>query len=168
MNFITSIEAEQWVEKTLDMKLTPEALRSRFKTSISYSLPSDTGRKTYLANCISRLVTPQPEGLLWMTSWNVWPSAENMNLFYGYRRSLSESRPLIEVPGHIFQSSELEQVECLLDLALYFMWDAWIIEGKNGVVIKISHDEDLFVYASQKSALSPFESMFQKLELQPA
>jgi hypothetical protein len=104
-------------------------------------------------------------GLFWITATGIWPSSENMALFDGYRRSFGENRPIHAAPAHVFDGSDLVQLECLLDLALYFYWDSLLFEGPEGVAVKTSHDEYISVRAKDPDRLSRIERNLIELGL---
>jgi hypothetical protein len=54
----------------------------------------------------------------------------------------------------VFTGSDLTQLECLLDLALYFYWDSILFEEPLGVAVKTSHDEYLSVRTTDRDRLS--------------
>jgi len=116
-----------------------------------------------LARALSTLVDCSSEALLWITEWGVFPSSENMALFDGYRRSLGEERSLHEAPGHLFHASDLQELECLLDLAIYFFWDASVFAAS--VWLRVSHDEILSIHAKDELSLAIFEEPLRHYEL---
>jgi hypothetical protein len=123
-----------------------------YSCGVTYGLPSDAGRRTAIARAVSALVDCSSENLFWITEWGVFPSSENMALFYGYRSSLSERRRIHESPGHIFEEGDRQSFECLLDLTLYFFWDANIFDA-GGVWVRLSHDEVLSINAKNESTI---------------
>jgi len=140
MKILSRSECEHWLNARLRSE---EAHHSPidYDHGLSYRLPSDTGKKTALARVISEVADADPAGLLWITAWSIFPSSENVSLFDAYRRSLGEKRNLNDAPGHLFSASDKAHLECLLDLCLYFYWDADLFSGSGTLWIKISHDE---------------------------
>ncbi len=140
-------------------------MKGVYPHSVTYQLPSDTGKKTILGRVLAgSLDTTQP-GLFWVTAWGIFPSSENMLLFDGYRKSLGESRSIYSAPGHIFVESDLQKVECLLDLALYVYWDASLFDGAGRIVVSMSHDECFSLYAKDKAQVQDFERNLERLKL---
>jgi hypothetical protein len=97
---------------------------------------------------------------MWIGEIGIWPSSENLELFEGYRRSLGETRPLHEAPLHEFGTEDYAALECLLDLVLYFIWDASLIDVSNGTTFHISHDEWIAVLAETPEPLDRWSSAF--------
>jgi hypothetical protein len=163
MKIISQPECQEWLERNLGSGFT--ALEKIYAYHVSYLLPTDTGVKTVLARAISRSIECEQPGLFWITDWGIFPSVENMALFDGYRKSLGEDRAIHAAPGHIFGESELQQLECLFDLALYFLWDANLFDGAGTIAVQISHDEFLSVHAKDEARLRQFQSCLERLKL---
>jgi hypothetical protein len=134
-----------------------EAIEREYPYHADYLLPSDCGKKTALGRTLVGLMHVKVTGLFWITAAGIWPSSENMALFDAYRRSIEERRPLDAAPGHVFNNSDLTQIECLLDLTLYFSWDSLLFEGAGGVAVRTSHDEFIYVYSKDRDTLSQIE-----------
>lgn len=111
-----------------------------------YRLPQDTGKKTVLARTLVELLTDEKDGALWIKGWGAFQSQQNMDLFYGYRRSLGEARLMVEAPFHVCSKSDGTAVESLLDLTLYFYWDALLFKGNRDLVLRTSNDEFFDIY----------------------
>lgn len=90
----------------------------------TYSIPPDSGRKTALSRLFAYLLLKTPNVCIYVSGWGVWESSENLDLFYGYRRSFGEKRTLLEAPMHVFEHSEERTFVSILSMALYFVWDA--------------------------------------------
>lgn len=133
----------------------------------AYRVPPDAGRKTALARLLVALAEEEGQGLLWITGYSIWPSSENLALFYALRRSLGESRELRVAPCHLFGSSDVEAVECLLDLALYFSWDAVLYAPSGKVLVSLSHDEILELFAKDPSSFCQLEQDLKRFRLTP-
>lgn len=65
----------------------------------------------------------------------------------------------------MFSESDLKQVECLLDLALYFYWDGVLFEVPAGIAVKTSHDEYISIRAKDRDRLSQIERALSDFEL---
>ncbi len=128
-----------------------------------FPIDPDSGVKAALAKLLVR-TSPLGSGLFFIEEFGVWPSSENMEIFNGYRRSLGEMRSLGETPGHLFGAGELDQVEALLCLSLYFCWDTLLVSSDSTVAILTSHDEIVAVAESHplrpiQNALANFRSV---------
>ncbi len=165
MRIISEAECRSWVCEKLQEPFSWHAVERRHSLSVTYLLPSDAGRKTALARALTALIDLPGEGLLWITEWGVFPSCENMALFDGYRRSLHDERSVHAAPGHVFRESDLREVECLLDLVLYFFWDATVFDA-GSTWLRISHDEVFSVHARERASLMAWQENIARFELQ--
>ena len=48
---------------------------------VEFTLPTDSGRRVWLAQFLYGLVDPSPELLIWLGDWAVWPSAQHAALY---------------------------------------------------------------------------------------
>ena len=141
MNFLTKEQAEKWLEQV-------DCQRSRLtKSGIRFNAPTDSGRKTALSRLLVKAHSMSP-GLFFVYEFGIWPSCENMQLFKGYRRSLGEARELFETPGHLFEADDLDQVEALCCLGLYFFWGIMLVSSDGEKAILVSHDGEGIVFES--------------------
>lgn len=166
MRTTTYEEAAEWVTaRGIGAPFNRGKAERFYAHRVSYALPTDVGRRTALGRALATFVEDTTAGLLWITEWGVFPSAENMPLFDGYRRSLGETRPLHEAPAHLFDRNDRQEVVCLLDLALYFFWDASIFDDDR-LCIRLSHDEYVTVYARDEPSLAACRELFEHYRLQ--
>jgi hypothetical protein len=107
----------------------------------------------------------QGAGVLLIADLAVWPDHENLELFEAYRRSLGEARPLLEAPFHEFGTGDYVALECLLDLVLYFDWNASLIDAVNATVFHLSHEEWITVMAETSEPLNRWADTFADLGL---
>lgn len=155
VTILTREECEQWLASRYGDRSIDGALAAAFTKSNTFDLPADAHARTTLARSIVRAVSTSGGGLLWITAWGIFPSAQNMTLFDGYRASLGENRSLMDAPGHGFGEDDSDEVESVLDLALYFFWDATLFAGTTAV--RVSHDEWLEVHGGDDLQLRQIE-----------
>jgi hypothetical protein len=89
--------------------------------------------------------------VLWITEYGIWPSSENMHLYYRLRNSYGDHRLLAEAPGHLFLSHENNELVTFLDFTIQFGWGAFLLGTGASVDITISHDE--WIVIQSKSSL---------------
>jgi hypothetical protein len=157
MKVISKNECGDWLKANIGSDFTVEGIEREYTYGADYLLSSDAGKKTALGCALAGLLQVKSPGFFWITVTGIWPSSENMALFDGYRQSFGENRPLHAAPGHVFTGSDLKQLECLLDLTLYFCWDSLLFEGPGGVALRTSHDEYVSVRAKNRDRLSQIE-----------
>jgi hypothetical protein len=169
MQIISQTECEEWFKANLGPTLTLATMDDEYPHSATYWHPAEVTKLTALAHFVihyASLDTTRP-GLFWITTWGIYGSGENMALFDGYRKSLGENRDINAAPGHVFGESDVQQLECLLGLALYFYWDAILFEGGGGIAFKCSHDEFVSVHAKGEERLRQFTENLDRLSLKP-
>ena len=106
-----------------------------------FSHPADSGRKVWLASYLFSLLKSEREVLVWLGAWSVWPSSQHMPLVTRLRQAFGERRPLVESPGHLVASSELDDGVSLLVISLLFVWDCHVIGFSGRDAVHTSHDE---------------------------
>jgi hypothetical protein len=164
MQIITAAECEEWVKATLGSDFGHTLFELYYPHAATFQLPADVHTRTVLARTLTYSIDTSQCGLFWITAWGIFPSAENTRLFDGYRRSLGEARDIRLAPGHVFDASDLDEIECLLDLALYFFWDAVIFVGQ-GAAVQFSHDEWLSIHARSTGRLAQLQMNIERLSL---
>jgi hypothetical protein len=108
----------------------------------TFRIPSDAGARVALVRAIwSDVGSAQPEALLWITAWSVWPSSEHMPLADAVRRGLGEDRPLSDAPGCLVRLGEDDQALAVLVTAVLFLWDCWVLSPDGTLAAFFSHDE---------------------------
>jgi hypothetical protein len=165
MDIISPQECEEWLATSLGSGDARRNTATVFEHSVTYGLPLDTGQKTVLARLLSNSIDADRPGLFWITGWGIFSNHQNMALFDGYRRSLGESRLLYAAPGHVFRKPDLRDLECLLDLVLYFYWDAMLFDGAGTVAVRISHDEFVSIHTMDARLLTRFVDSLDGLTL---
>jgi hypothetical protein len=162
MKALTTENASEMVGgKPLDAFLKELSGRLRL-VSEAYSIPPDSGSKGALARVFAHLLLRAPSVCIYVSGWGVWGSSENLDLFYGYRRSLGEDRTLMEAPVHVFRPSEEAAFISILSMVLYFVWDAWVFDTGGKAVVRISHDEWLEVRTDDAKARKEFAAGLEK------
>jgi hypothetical protein len=139
MQVLTPEEAKAFLSQHgLGDKLThldPQVSRSEVTT--------DVGRRCAYANMLTNyLVTSETSvACLDITDWAVWPSSQNMDLFYAYRRYLGERRLLIEAHFHVFKAAEANELRNILHLGLISLFDVVGASTTTDFRFYASHNE---------------------------
>lgn len=100
MQVLTELEARSFLATNgFGEKLTHLASATS-RTEVT----TDVGRRCAYANMLTNhLITDESAvACLDITDWAVWPSSQNMDLFYSYWRYLGEPRLLIDAHFHVF------------------------------------------------------------------
>lgn len=139
MRVLTDEEARNFlIENNLGAKLThldPQTSHTEVTT--------DVGRRCAYANMLTNhLITSETSiACLDITDWGVWPSSQNMDLFYSYRRYLGERRSLGNAHFHLFTASEANEFRNILHLGLISLFDVAGASTTTDFRFYASHDE---------------------------
>jgi hypothetical protein len=98
------------------------------------------GKSYVFAQRIADWLDPPGWCLLWITEYGIWPSSENLHLYYRLRQSYGDHRPLHEAPGHYFLKHERADLVTFIDLALQFGWGGHLFHGSSKRRMFLSHD----------------------------
>jgi hypothetical protein len=139
MRVLTEAEARFFlIENNLGEKLThldPQASRSEVTT--------DVGRRCAYANLLTNFLINNETSIacLDVTDWGVWPSSQNMDLFYSYRNCLGEKRLLRDAHFHVFTATEAKEFRNILHLSLISLFDVAGASTTTDFRFYASHDE---------------------------
>ena len=139
MQVLTELEARSFLATNgFGEKLTHLASATS-RTEVT----TDVGRRCAYANMLTNhLITDESAvACLDITDWAVWPSSQNMDLFYSYRRYLGEPRLLIDAHFHVFTASEANQLRNILHLGLISLFDVAGASTTTDFRFYASHDE---------------------------
>jgi len=78
-----------------------------------------------------------------------------------------ENRSLEEAPYHLFGTEDYLVLESLLDLIPYFMWDAILIDDRNGIAFQFSHNEWLAVASDSNESVNAICQRLELFQLEP-
>jgi hypothetical protein len=162
MKILTNENAKEMLGgKPLDIFLSELSNRLQL-VGDAYSIPADSGRKTALSRLFAYLLFRNSSICVYVSGWGVWGSAENLDLFYGYRRSCGENRTLMEAPVHLFERSEEDAFVSILCMVFYFVWDAWVFDIEGKVLVRVSHDEWLEARTDDDGVRKEFAAELEK------
>jgi hypothetical protein len=110
MHFLTQTEWQSWCkERQIPLRdagwIRSDLDADQFHiTNVPYH--RDFGAKVHMARFLFSLVKPEPEMLLPVGDWAVWPSSQHMPLFTRFREALGEKSNLVEAPGHLVATAD--------------------------------------------------------------
>jgi hypothetical protein len=104
----------------------------------TFAAPVKSGVQIVLSKLLAYVLWKESHVCIYVTSWSI--ATEHLDLFYGYRRSKGENRPLIEAPIHLFQPTDQDALVSVLCVALLFSWDASIFDLRGKSLVQTSHD----------------------------
>ena len=170
MNVLTKDDAAERLNvDMLDTRLFQLSERLSL-AGAAYTIPPQSRAQTALAKFLAYLLlhpseptTGSPEiplersGVyLYLSRWGLHPASEHLDLFYGYRRSAGETRPLSEAPVHFVEPSARHELESILCLVFFFGWDAWLFDARGTMLVRITNDGKLEVRAEGQSTILAF------------
>jgi len=164
MRVIDKIETTTWLSEIGLLDQSGLLCLSSYPNVVRIKIPADSGKKTALSKEIGSFFDVDSESLLWIDEFGIWPSCEDWNLFEGFRRSIGESSKLYEKPGHIFCRNDLGVVKSLLAMVLYFYWGAILVSKDKSLIVRISHDEHIVVYAIKRDNLYDVEKILNEFK----
>ncbi len=101
--------------------------------------PSKISQLLWFARCIESALQPRTSCLVWVTEWGVFPSGQNLHLFYRFRETYGDRRLLHEAPGHLCLEYESAEVVTLVHLGILFGWDVHLIPTAGYARAFVSH-----------------------------
>lgn len=170
MRILTCEEGKTWLAENNLSTIPNFHLSGKNQNNASYKIPAETSRKSALAFCFINLIILteiNTENCLWINEFGVFPGLENWNLFDAYRRSLGESRSLLDTPFHIFRNEDVEEITSILLCVLYFYWDCFLISKSKGFFIHVSHHEIFDLAVQDKAEFKRVQDIFTHYKLIP-
>lgn len=129
------------------------------------SIPVESGRQTALSKLLAYYLFKDIDACIYVTAWGI--ATEHLDLFYGYRKSFHERRPLIEAPVHLFGPAEAEALVSVLCVAFYFFWDVWVFDLDGKSVLRMSHDGWFEIRCNDVIAANEVDAALQKFGIRP-
>jgi hypothetical protein len=143
MIILSKAECVDWMNRyniALDNELLPIPCGGA-SHRLRGNVPSHGGGALYAMRQIESILNMYSECLVWISDWGIFPSNENLQLFYRYRHSYGDSRLLSSAPGHLCLGYERAEIVSLAWLCSLQGWDVHIIPDSGSGSVFISHDE---------------------------
>jgi hypothetical protein len=149
MRFYTQQECENWLggRQRLKPDLAPNAHTERM------GYPLEPHSIFGVAHWIATSFTFRLPSLLWITEWGIWPSSENLHLYYKLRQTYGDQQLLHEAPGHLFLEYEAEDLATFLQVAMLNGWGGYLLTHSGYVNAFLSHDEYIDFFAESDTGL---------------
>lgn len=144
MRFLSEADARRWAvryaregdERGLPLVPAPDhagSLRVVFENWPGH-------RHFYLAQELVRALNHFNECLLWVTQAGVWPSNENLHVYYRLRQSYQDYSLVHERPAALALKHEAVDLTSLLHLGMLFGWDMYLVTSHDYGRVFVSHD----------------------------
>lgn len=88
--------------------------------------------------------------LLWIHEYGIWPSREDLNLYYRLRRSFGNFSHLRNEPGHLFLGHEKSDLATYLSLVIQYGWGAHVVPAPCCGYFYVSHDGWALMHSGQQ------------------
>lgn len=169
MQFLTNTQSTSWsTARGFALDSSSRPVHQPYTIHASFSKISWT-RLTWLSRFIATSLEPYEECLLWVTTWGVWGSSENLHMFYKLRESYGERRLLNDVPGHLFLGYEAADLATYIQLAIIFGWDFHLLHAPgyaNKPTGFVSHDEFMEFYFEDEKAADEMKKSLHDAEIE--
>ena len=140
---MTNEEARTWASRLLspdDSSLYPQ-VPAPGHASLRYEFEREPGHRLfYLAREVVRALGPFHDCLLWATETGVWPSNENLHLYYRLRNSYGDHHTVEERPGTLVLEHEAVDLVSFVHLGMLFGWDMLLLTSHDYGRVFVSHD----------------------------
>src|ERR1700722_1235310 len=158
MQFLTPVEWQSWcVKHQVPLRevswLRPDITEQHFHI-VDLEYPADSGRKVCLARLLYSLIPPEPETLILMDDWGVWPSSQHLPLVTRFRQALGERRELVEAPAHLVAASDQDDAVSIIAMSLLFICDCYGISASGANAFFVSHDEHCYFATRDASTVA--------------
>ena len=142
MRFITKEEARTWASRLYDSDSSPyPEVPAPGHVALTFVFEREPGQRLfYLAKEAVRTLGPFHDALLWVTQTGVWPSDENLHLYYRLRNSYGDDRMVEEKPAAIVLEHETVDLTSFVHLGMLFGWDMLLLTSHDYGRVFVSHD----------------------------
>jgi hypothetical protein len=149
MRVYTQQESEEWLSDR--ERLKPDLAPNTHTERMGY--PPEPHGVFGVAHWMATSLTFRMPTLLWITEWSIWPSSENLHLYYRVRQTYGDYRLLHEAPGHLFLEYETEDLATFLQVAMLNGWGGYMLTQAGYVNAFFSHDEYIDFIAETDACL---------------
>jgi hypothetical protein len=140
MDVLTKSEAEMWC-RTHRAMLDDRCRPREPERAERFEIPQDAGQRVALVAGHFSGRSFGASSLVWFTEWGIWPSSERQHIFYRFRASYGEVRPLIDAPAHLLTANERDELLSLVTIGILFLWDVYLVADDGSAALHYSHDE---------------------------
>lgn len=131
------------VRDSLETHILPDGSSDK----ISFPVPAKHSQIMHFSRTLMRMSSPKSGLLLLPTEWGIWPSSENLHLYYSLRKYQGEGSSLREAPCHSFSPDELDAALDFIYLFSLFSWGFYLFSFWQADIAFVSHDEYVTYYS---------------------
>lgn len=101
---------------------------------------------------------------VWFRDWGIWNELDEevgLRIAVQMRAALGETRSLLDVPGHVFASSEFVDARAFWTLPMIFGWDAILFPEREDYFVFTSHDEFVCLISQSEERHAALPKVFK-------
>lgn len=163
MQCLTDNEVSQWLRE----RKIPEAPYHQGSSPgyhLQFHVPkSHRAKDTFIRNYFSLLIC-NSETLVHITDWGLYTESEMIPVL-GIRALHSESRNLIDAPGHSLESDETEAGIALMTLTASFAWSSYLYCPRNHATLYNWEGDILDFWTDNFAQISIMKTLLSDFEL---
>jgi hypothetical protein len=107
------------------------------RSQLVFAPNGPSGYEPAVASAILNALGSWTECLLWVTTWGVWPSAEDWPRYYAFRARHGQRLSIDDAPGHLATPADAADLAELLLMVLEQGWDAVLLPARDGRVLPL-------------------------------
>jgi len=134
LQFLGKEESEKWIRH-----LAP-TLAFKGVGALWFNVENERFRSHAVAANVVSWLGDFDQCLLLITEYGIWPSSENLHLYYKLREAYKEKSKLHDSPGHLFEHGEQADLTTYLSLAIQFGWGGYLLPEPCTVELNLSHN----------------------------
>lgn len=101
------------------------------------------------------------ELLFWVREYGIWPSSENLHLYYLWRRSLGDFHTIEDKPVHLSLAHEREDMISLVYMSILFGWGFTVASSHRDRSLNVDHDGAIWVLSESPSDRSSLQAILR-------
>ena len=163
MRCLTTTESEEWISGH-SWPINPAKPNEEI-FGINAKIPNNFTQIFWFSEFLSKSFISFETCLLQVTTWGVWPSSENLHLFYKLRETYGERRLISEAPGHLFQKYERADLATFIQIGILSGWDFELHPNPAWIRGFVSHDEWFELFSTDEANLNEVQKNLQSIKI---
>lgn len=158
MFFLTTAQANDMLARTGFLSEGESLLETSWGEPMARVAYGERYGPQAVARALSEAVRDSTFVLAIVTATGMHPEAEDLNLYYAYRRSFQDHRSLLEAPAHLFELEDYFHLKSFLFMASAFRWDATLFSSEEPAPMALGRDQCLRFHHPQSAIAKKFEA----------
>ena len=169
MKFLSPEEASTWAKRFIRQgtdTVFPDC-EPRGSYALRVSFENAPGHQHYwIAKQLVRALDPEWDTcMFWVGMVGVWPSNENLHLYYRLRASYGGVSHLVDRPALLALKHEVADVESFVHMAVLFGWDGYLVTSEDFGRVHMNHDGFAIVSSQSEALVSAVAAGFKAARL---